>query len=82
MVYSFPDIGPQQVDVDTITYRLFGDVRGTAAGWDIDGSVGVMYSSMTQKILGLIEPGVAQADLNNGTYVPGVSTNGAALFAP
>jgi iron complex outermembrane receptor protein len=82
LVYSFPDIGPEQVDVDTITYRLFGDVHGTAAGWDIDGSVGVMYASMTQKILGLIEPGVAQTDLNNGTYIPGVSTNGAALFAP
>jgi len=32
LVYSFPDVGPEQVDVDTITYRLFGDVRGTAAG--------------------------------------------------
>jgi iron complex outermembrane receptor protein len=82
LVYSFPDIGPEQVDVDTITYRLFGNVKGTAAGWDIDGSVGIMYASMTQKILGEIEPGVAQTDLNSGAYVPGVSTNGAALFAP
>jgi iron complex outermembrane receptor protein len=82
LVYSFPDIGPSQVDVDTITYRLFGDVKGTAAGWDIDGSVGIMYASMTQKIMGEIEPGVAQTDLNSGAYVPGVSTDGAALFAP
>jgi iron complex outermembrane recepter protein len=82
LVYSFPDVGPYQMDVDTLTYRLFGDLRGTAAGWDIDGQVGIMYASMTQKIFGEIEPAVAQADLNNGSYVPGVSTNGQQLFAP
>jgi len=82
LVYSFPDIGPYQVDVDTLTYRLFGDVNGKAAGWDLHGDVGFMYASMTQKIFGEIIPSLAQADLNNGTYVPGVSTNGQALFAP
>jgi iron complex outermembrane receptor protein len=82
LMYSFPDIGPYQVAVDTLTYRLFGDVRGSVAGWDLDGSVGVMYSSMTYKIFGTIYPGIAQTDLNNGTYVPGVSTDGQALFAP
>ncbi len=82
LVYSFPDIGPSQTTVDTLTYRLFGDLRGSVAGWDLDGSVGVMYASMTQKIFGLIEPGLAQADLNSGAYVPGVSTNGQSLFAP
>jgi iron complex outermembrane receptor protein len=82
LVYSFPDVGPYQVDVDTLTYRLFGDVNGKAAGWDIHGDVGIMYSSMTQKIFGSIIPSLAQQDINNGTYVPGVSTNGQALFAP
>jgi iron complex outermembrane receptor protein len=82
LVYSFPDIGPYQVDVDTLTYRLFGDVNGKAAGFDIHGDVGVMYASMTQKMFGSIVPSLAQEALNNGTYVPGVSTNGQALFAP
>jgi iron complex outermembrane receptor protein len=82
LVYSFPDIGPSQTTVDTLTYRLFGDIKGNAWGWDTSGSVGVMYASMTQKIFNLIEPGVAQTDLDNGTYIPGVSTNGGALFAP
>jgi iron complex outermembrane recepter protein len=82
LVYSFPDVGPYQVDVDTITYRLFGNVKGTVAGWDVGSSVGVMYSSMTEKIFGDIYPGLAQAALNSGAYVPGVSTNGQALFAP
>jgi iron complex outermembrane recepter protein len=82
LVYSFPDIGPYQVDVNTLTYRGFGDLRGNVFGWDLDGQIGLMYSSMTQKIFGSIIPSLAQADLDNGTYVPGVSTNGAALFAP
>src|ERR1700723_912023 len=82
LVYSFPDVGPYQVDVDTLTYRLFGDVKGQAAGWDIHGSVGIMYSSMTEKIFGSIYPQLAQDALNSGAYVPGVSTNGQALFAP
>src|SRR4029077_17617386 len=74
--------GPYQVDVDTITYRLFGDVDGKAGGWDPDGDVGVRYSSMTQKIFGELVPSLAQTALNDGSYVPGVSTNGQALFAP
>jgi iron complex outermembrane receptor protein len=82
LVYSFPDIGPGQGTVDTLTYRLFGDLRGSAGGWDLDGQVGVMYASMTQKSFGSLIPSLAQQALNNGTYVPGTSTNGAALFAP
>ncbi len=82
LVYSFPDIGPLVTDVETTTYRLFFDVRGTAAGWDLDGQVGLMYARMTDHISGYIEPGIAQQDLNNFTYIPGVSTNGSSLFAP
>jgi iron complex outermembrane recepter protein len=82
LVYSFPDIGPLVTEVQTTTYRLFGDVKGTAAGWDLDAQVGFMYAKMSDRILGYIEPAVAQADLNNLSYVPGVTTNGAALFAP
>jgi len=82
LVYSFPDIGPLVTDVETTTYRLFADARGTAAGWDLDAVVGLMYARMSDHIAGYIEPAVAQADLNNFSYVPGVSTNGAALFAP
>jgi len=82
LVYSFPDIGPLVTDVKTTTYRLFADLRGGVAGWDLDANVGVMYARMSDRIAGYIEPGVAQSDLNNLSYVPGVSTNGEALFAP
>jgi iron complex outermembrane recepter protein len=82
LVYSFPDIGPAVTDVDTNTFRFFADVKGSAAGWDLDGSVGVMYARMSEQFHGYIEPGLAQADINNGSYIPGASTNGTALFAP
>ena len=82
LVYSFPDLGPSVTDVETVTYRFFADVKGSVAGWDLDGQVGLMYARMSETIFGLIEPGAAQAALNSGAYVPGVSTNGAALFSP
>ncbi len=65
LAYSFPDVGPEVTDVETTTYRLFADVRGTAAGWDLDGSVGLMYSRMIDHISGFLQPGVVQTDLNN-----------------
>ncbi|HXW75280.1 MAG TPA: TonB-dependent receptor [Steroidobacteraceae bacterium] len=80
--YTFPDIGPNVIDTETTTYRLFADFRGTAAGWDLDAAVGLMYAKASVDIYGYIEPAVAQADLNNLTYVPGVTNNGAQLFAP
>ena len=70
------------MDINALTYRLFGDLKGTAGGWDMDAEVGLMYSSMSQKLFGSIVPSLAQTALNDGTYVPGVSKNGAALFAP
>jgi len=80
--YSFPDVGPNVIDTEATTYRLFGDIRGTAAGWDLDAAVGLMYSKMNVDIYGYLEPALVQADLNNLTYVPGITTNGAQLFAP
>jgi iron complex outermembrane recepter protein len=82
LVYSFADVGPYVTNIDTLTYRLFGDLHGTAAGWDIDGQVGAMYASMTQKYFGGVYPGLVQQALDSGAYIPGVSTNGQALFAP
>jgi iron complex outermembrane recepter protein len=86
LVYSFPDVGPWVVNTDTQTYRLFGDLRGTAAGWDLDASIGVMYAKMDLGFQGGLIPAAAQAALNNGSYVPGAPSpeNAAAIanFAP
>jgi iron complex outermembrane receptor protein len=81
-VYSFPDVGPWVINTDTQTYRLFGDVRGTAAGWDLDASVGIMYAKMNLSFDGGLVPTAAQAALNNGSYVPGSSQNNVASIAP
>jgi iron complex outermembrane recepter protein len=83
LVYSFPDIGPWVVNTDTQTYRLFGDLRGTAGGWDLDASVGVMYAKMDLSFQGGLIPAVAQEALNDGTYVPGAgaAVNAAAIAA-
>jgi iron complex outermembrane receptor protein len=80
-VYSFPDVGPWVVQTNTDTYRLFGDLKGTAGGWDLDASVGVMYAKMTEHFFGQINPTLAQDALNAQTYFPG-SGGGGAQFAP
>jgi iron complex outermembrane receptor protein len=81
-VYSFPDVGPWVINTDTQTYRLFTDLKGTAAGWDLDASVGIMYAKMNLSFGGGLVPSAAQAALNNGTYVPGSSSNNIANIAP
>ena len=56
LVADFPQLGMQQTQYVTNTYRLFGDLRGTAAGWDIDGTAGFMYAALTQKASAFISP--------------------------
>ncbi len=82
LVYSFPDVGPWVIDTETTTYRLFGDLKGTAAGWDLDASVGLMYAKMTEHFFGEIAPAAAQTALNDGSYVPGGTQNTPSLIAP
>jgi iron complex outermembrane recepter protein len=78
LVYSFPDVGPWVIDTDTQTYRLFGDLRGNAGGWDLDASVGVMYAKMHYEFFGGLVPAATQAALNNGSYTPGAQ-NGSVI---
>jgi iron complex outermembrane recepter protein len=82
LVYSFPDVGPWVNQTDTDTYRFFADLKGKAAGWDITGSAGVMYAKLTEHFLGELDPTGAQTALDNGTYVPGSTTNNINLIAP
>jgi len=82
LIYTFGDIGPVTNYIDTVTYRLMLDLHGKLAGWDVTADAGAMYSSTSLIQQGDIEPALLQADINNGSYTPGVSTNGAQLFAP
>jgi iron complex outermembrane recepter protein len=81
-VYAFPDIGPWVINTDTQTYRLFGDLKGSAAGWDLDAQVGIMYAKMNLDFDGGLEPAALQTALNNGSYVPGSTNNNIANVAP
>ncbi|MGH8201717.1 MAG: TonB-dependent receptor plug domain-containing protein [Steroidobacteraceae bacterium] len=80
LVYSFPELGLTNTQVDTNTYRLLASISGNAAGWDISGTAGAMYAKMDQWLYGNIEPSALQNALNNG-YILGSST-GTSLFAP
>jgi len=82
LVYSFPDVGPWVINTDTNTYRLFLDAKGSAGGWDLDGSVGFMYAKMDLSFDGGLDPTLAQQALNNGTYIPGATDNSPLQIAP
>lgn len=80
LIYSFPELGQQNTQVDTNTYRLLATLSGNAAGWQINGTAGAMYAKMNQWLYGNIAPAALQTALNNG-YILG-SANGSSLFAP
>jgi iron complex outermembrane recepter protein len=82
LVYAFPDVGPWVVDTETQTYRLYGDLTGSAAGWDLDASVGLMYARMSLDFSGGLIPTATQGAINNGSYVIGSTQNNIALVAP
>lgn len=54
LIAFFPQIGPGQTNFHNDTSRFFGELRGTAAGWDIDANAGWMYSKVTQTYSGYI----------------------------
>ena len=80
LIYSFPELGQQNTQVDTNTYRLMGTLSGNVAGWQLQITAGAMYAKMNQWLYGNIEPAALQTALNNG-YILG-SSQGASLFAP
>src|SRR5579863_2224560 len=82
LVYSFPDVGPWIINTDTQTYRLFGDLHGKAAGWDLDATVGIMYAKMSLNFDGGLIPTATQDALNDGSYIPGARNNNVSQIAP
>jgi iron complex outermembrane receptor protein len=80
LVYNFPELGQMTTQYVTNTYRLFADLKGKAAGWDLDATAGLMYAAVTQKTSAGLDYLALQNALNSG-YILG-SADGAALFAP
>jgi iron complex outermembrane recepter protein len=79
LMYNFPELGETNTQVETNTYRMLASLGGTAAGWDIKGTVGAMYAKMDLTSYGNLNPAALQNALNNG-YVLG-SPDGTQLFA-
>jgi iron complex outermembrane recepter protein len=82
LIYNFADVGAQVTDVSTTTYRMIADLKGQILGWDIDADVGGMYSSMSAKQFGDLDYQNATTAINDGVYVPGVTTNMTSYLAP
>lgn len=83
LVYSFPELGPQEIKADTNTYRLLTSLNGTAAGWQLEFRAGAMYARMLEKQLSELDGIAFQTALNNGYTLNSVSTAAArTLFAP
>jgi iron complex outermembrane receptor protein len=82
LIYNFGEIGPTVTEVSTTTYRLVEDLKGAALGWDIDADAGLMYASMSAKQFGAFSYGVAQEAINDGAYIPGLTTNSSSMLAP
>ena len=80
LVYNFPELGQNTTQYVTNTYRVFADLKGKLAGWDLDATAGLMYAAVTEKTSAELNFVALQNALNNG-YILG-STRGAALFAP
>jgi iron complex outermembrane receptor protein len=76
-------LGGRETQFVTNTYRLFGEIRGTAAGWDIDGSLGWMYAATTQTSFGYFDRNaLAAAALNNFNFVTASPAQVTQAFAP
>jgi len=80
LIYNFHEIGMPQLTTDTNTYRVFNELTGNVAGWDIDADIGAMYSRMDESFYNQIEPAAIQTALNNG-YVIGLGASSAAAQA-
>ena len=66
LVSYFPQLGAAQDQFVSNTYRFFGEIKGSAAGWDIAGTAGWMYDALVQKFEGFIDPSQLLVAANSG----------------
>lgn len=83
LVYSFPELGPQEITSDTNTERLLTTLRGKVSGWHLKMRLGAMYSKIIEKQLSELNGTAFQNALNNGYILNSLPQAAAtALFAP
>jgi iron complex outermembrane receptor protein len=82
LVGNFYQLGPTQATFDTNTYRIFTELQGNLAGWQVDASAGYMYSVLTQTLFGEINPGALAQAANSGfNFATATGAQMAAAFA-
>lgn len=83
LVYSFPELGPQEITADTSTDRLLMTLEGKLGGWNLKARAGAMYSKIIEKQLSELNGIAFQNALNNGYILGSLAPAAAtALFAP
>jgi iron complex outermembrane receptor protein len=60
------EVGDEDTNFSTDTYRVFLDFKGPLAGWDVDVNVGDMYALTTQTYIGFVNYNALQTAINNG----------------
>ena len=66
LIGDFTRLGMVQNQLVTNTYRLVGDLMGTAAGCDLDGTAVWMYAALNQTVTGALDPGALVAAAAGG----------------
>jgi iron complex outermembrane receptor protein len=68
IVYAFQSVGPRNQEVISNTWRAVVGVKGTWAGWDIDGGYGHSENDVNVDEHNAINTQNLIADINNGSY--------------
>jgi len=83
LVGTFNQMGAGNTQFDTETYRVYAQVQGSLAGWQVTGSAGYMNAELTQSLFGAINPGMLLQTANSGfNFATATGTQMAAAFAP
>lgn len=69
------DVGAPSQLTDAQTYRLVGEVKGTAGAWDIDASYGWSQVIMDEYNYGAVNLASLYTDLADGSYIPGIQNS-------
>ncbi len=71
LIYNFPDLGPQQQETNTNSYRFVTELTGEVAGWDTTSAVGFTRVTTELTQLHYLSLSGIQSELNSLQYIVG-----------
>jgi len=82
LFYTFlRELGPSLTDIDSKTSRVAFDLTGRLGNWDLQAAAGYSQVKLSLTDTGLIDPVNLQSALNDGSFAPGLTQPGAAVFS-